>query len=203
MNLLPSVVSGLALSLLASCAAVCTAEPSNHGPMPFSKNGYQEVDAHADAGFYAFSFGAAKTYAYQSFSFKLRNSGFLSITDCFCPGDTFQIYDNGIPLAITKAPENGPFPCQPPYYMESAWQCMVGEYHAKASVILNPGHHNITVAAVNSAVGGGTGFLRIDTSCTPPNTQPYPCCWIEEADNPQTDYEWSVGRLCNQMVTYP
>lgn len=200
MKFLSNALTTLAF-MVASSSAEC--QRNNFGPVPITKNAFQNVPAHADMGFYAFSFGDSKTYAYQSFALKLKKTAFISITDCFCPGDTFQLFDNGVPLIVTQNPQ-GPVPeCVDPYYMENAWNCFTGPYHSKSSSILNPGHHNITIAVINSASQGGTGFIRIDTSCTPNNEQPIPCCWIADADNEENDYDYTPGRLCNQMVNYP
>ncbi len=202
MNLSSLIISTAAL-LLSGLAAEQQQVNSNYGPFSLAKGGFQDVVAHADNGFYAFSFGGPKSYSYQSFFVKLHKTAFLSITDCYCPGDTFQVFDNGVPLLVTMNPEDGPYACEIPYYLTDAWSCFVGAYHSKGSAILNPGYHNITIATINSHLGGGTGFLRIDTSCTPTNEQPVPCCWIKEADQEQTDYSYQCGRLCNQMVNYP
>lgn len=177
-------------------------EKNNHGPIPIAKGGFQNVVAHADMGFYAFSFGAPKTYAYQSFQVKLKEAAWLSITDGFCPGDTFQVFDNGVPLAVTILPTDADLDCATAYD-DNAWNCFVGPNHAKRTVFLNPGHHNLTITSITGPYGGGTGFIRLDTSCTPVGQQPVPCCWIVDAENPNEDYQWSAGRFCNQMVTYP
>lgn len=202
MKFLATVVSSLLLALISANAESCN--NSNFGPHPISKTSFQNVPAHADLGFYAFSFGGSKQYSYQSFTIKLKNTAFLSVTDCYCPGDTFQVFVDGVPLIVTQNPEAyANVSCIAPYYIEDAWACFTGPYHSKSSSILNPGYHNITIATINSAVGGGTGFIRIDTSCTPKNEQPIPCCWIAEADNEEVDYDYTPGRLCNQMVNYP
>lgn len=199
MKLLTAITATIAY-LVSTASSECT----NYGPVPIAKGAFYNVEAHADMGFYAFSFGAPKSYAFQSFNIKVKKAAWLSITDCFCPGDTFQVFDNGVPLIVTQNdPRNNTKPCEGEYYSENAWTCFTDFWHAKSSAIINPGYHNITIAAINSTYGGGTGFIRIDTSCAPPNSQPLPCCLIEEIDNEQLDYDYTGGRLCNQMVSYP
>lgn len=165
------------LALFAGCQAypVPVQEESNYGPFPAVKsNGvYQNVPIHMDMGFYAFSFGEPNSMAYQSFSFKLHHSSFLTITDCFNSGDTFQAFDNGIPVAVTTFPP--PIP-DTPTYLTNAWKCMTNPAHSKASVLLNPGHHNITIAVINSVQGGGAAFVRVDKACQrSPYAKPQSC----------------------------
>lgn len=198
----------------------------NFGPHPsVQKSGaFQNVPVQPDMGYYAFSFGAPNTYAYQSFTFKLRFSAFLTVVDCYFPDDTFQAFDNGIPVALTQIQTLSVDPIAD--YSNDVWYCQTQSvFHSKASVFLNPGHHNITIAVINSEFGGGTGFIRVDKACqispyitddnyhtiddcdvSPPCTdcpqvqlsEPQPCCFLN-ADGLIDP----AGPLCNQMVNYP
>lgn len=170
---------------------------------------YQEVHAHADMGFYAFSFGASHTYAFQNFVMKLKKPVWLSVTDCYCPGDSFQVFDFGKPILVTTmCPEQTPS-CEMAYE-DNAWTCLDDMNFCKGVVLLDTGHHNLTIASINSASNGGAAFLRLDTICPQspnqnvynPINPPPACCMYNPFPN-LDDYPAQPGRLCNQMVQYP
>lgn len=169
---------------------------------------FQHVEAHADMGFYAFSFGASHTYAYQDFQIKVRKPAWLSVTDCYCPGDIFQVFDNGKPVLVTSdCPQDTPS-CEFAFN-DNAWGCLFDDNFCKGVILLDTGHHNLTIATINSSVGGGAAFLRIDSICPNapgsalnPMAPPPACCMINPYPD-LDDYEATPGRLCNQMVQYP
>lgn len=166
---------------------------------------YQTAKAHADMGFYAFSYGAPRTMAYQSYLLKLRKTAQLTVTDCYCPGDKFQIFDNGVPILTTdQCPPTVPTDCSG--LDTNAWSCMTNANFCHGQVLLNAGYHNLTFAVISSPSGGGAGFFRIDTLCAPTMISPFdpaispPWCCLLETDT--TDIT-KIGRLCNQMVQWP
>jgi len=198
-NLLVAVVISSCLAKQDGCAF-----PDKNGP----RFRFQEVEAHADMGFYAFSFGSSHTYAYQNFVMKLRKPVWLSVTDCYCPGDSFQVFDNGKPVLVTNiCPEITPS-CEI-VNSTNAWSCLESPDFCHGVILLDTGHHNLTIATINSASGGGAAFLRMDTICPQipgnvynPINPPPACCMYNPYPNLE-NYPPTIGRLCNQMVQYP
>lgn len=198
-------------ALLALFATTFVSSKVNHVD---SNNGpdwhFQTVKASADMGFYAFSFGASHTFAYQNFIVKLNKPVWLSVTDCYCPGDSFQLYDNGKPILVTsECPEDGPASCDL-VYVTDAWQCLDSPEYCHGVTLLDTGYHNITIAVINSQSGGGAAFLRMDTICPQAPNQniynpinPPPACCMYNPYPKLNDYTQQCGRLCNQMVNYP
>jgi hypothetical protein len=167
----------------------------------------QQVEAHANMGFYAFSYGPSHTFSYQNFLVKLRQPVWLTVTDCYCPGDRFQVFDNGKPIMVTtECPLVTPS-CDVSYE-DNAWSCLNNPDFCKGVVLLDAGHHNLTIATINSEVGGGAAFIRMDSICPQyvdpynPTGQPPSCCMYNPYPN-LNDYPPTLGRLCNQMVNYP
>ena len=201
-SLLLQIVSCAVESKKGGCRGGCPTEFPN-GP----KFHLQRVDAHADMGFYAFSFGASHTFSYQNFVINLKKPVWLTVNDCYCPGDRFQIFDMGKPIMVTSdCPDVTPS-CELAYD-SNAWSCMNNPNFCKGVSLLDVGHHNLTIAVINSSLGGGAAFLRMDTIC-PQNSNPYnptnpppACCMYNPYPN-LDDYSPLPGRLCNQMVQYP
>ncbi len=199
----------LLVAVAISLANYVLAEHQNYSPVYGPSFKFQTVKIHPDMGFYAFSFGASHTYAFQNFVVKLRKPTWLSVTDCYCPGDNFQVFDNGRPILVTnECPEVTPS-CELAFE-DNAWSCLKDPNFCHGVVLLDSGHHNLTIATINSSVGGGAAFLRLDSIC--PSQQmfgaynaanpPPACCMFNPYPN-GNDYDYQCGRLCNQMVHYP
>jgi hypothetical protein len=101
-------------------------------------------------------------YAYNapgnlSFSVTLNGPGILNVTDAGLTGDIFQVFDNGIALGVTSAPNttnsvdmNVNFDAA---FASSDWS------HGKWT--LGAGSHLITGIATTSAFGSGTGAIQV------------------------------------------
>lgn len=135
-----------------------------------------KVNVLIDAGWYSFSYGSANAPALRSFRIENRQIVQLTITSCFCPGNGFSLFDNGIPVLMTDN-QNIKAACAPPV-TSNPNDCQQDPLFSHGNVLLLTGSHNITIVATKSPYGGGTAFIRVDTAC--PNVDfslpPVPCC---------------------------
>lgn len=145
------------------------------------------VNLIVDNGYYAFTYGNAYTYAFQSFIVHSKHLTVLSLSDCFLPGDIFQVYDNGKFMMVTDMCEDGPVAHPTPSDFEKDPQeCFHSCQFCKNFGYLLPGWHNLTIAVLRSASTAGAGFLRVDTACQVFSTDeadlgqyPQPCCLLD------------------------
>lgn len=91
--------------------------------------------------------------------FNLYCHGVMNITDLYCSGDRFAIYDNGVLLGDTSHPVfNG---CASnssnPNYTQLQGNWSHGSFH------LLPGWHNISIVVMKSPYHHGIGSIRVDS----------------------------------------
>lgn len=145
------------------------------------------VNLMVDNGYYAFTYGNANTFAFQSFIVNSKHLTILSISDCFLPGDIFQVYDNGQYMMVTDICPDGPVAHPQPDELEKCpATCFQSCSFCKNFGYLLPGWHNITIAVLRSASTAGAGYLRVDTACQADETctdnlnrYPQPCCQLD------------------------
>jgi pimeloyl-ACP methyl ester carboxylesterase len=82
----------------------------------------------------------------------------LNVTDDFCPGDQFRVYDFGAPIGDTppvaisySCPELGPAAAS------------VNPAYSHRTFLLGPGNHSITIQTITNPFGGGRAYLRVDS----------------------------------------
>lgn len=142
-----------------------------------------------NSGWYKFYYGNEGTVAWQSYSFDLPYQSVITLTDCFCPGDRFQLIDNGrVLLNVNQCP----FPdtaCTIQNQVADPDQCVKDGNFCSGSAILPPGPHNITIGVLDSGLTAGAAFVRLDEICylqNGPYEQAVPCCYARE----QCDFQW-------------
>jgi hypothetical protein len=143
------------------------------------------VKVGVDNGYYAFTYGNEGTLAFQSFIVESRHLTILSVSDCFLPGDVFQIYDNGQFMMVTDLCSAGPIPDPSSCTVQgNPCACFADSRYCKNFGYLLPGFHNISIAVVRSAATAGAGYLRVDSACENECVGsscpifPQPCCMI-------------------------
>src|SRR5690606_11767 len=111
-----------------------------------------------------------------TFHFVLTRPAYLTLTDCFCEGDSFRFVDNGIATFATNVNcPLGPYKCKG--FESDPWKCLNSGKFCTGNAYMGAGAHNVTITPVNSVTGGGTAYLRLDTLCEDPVTkQLYLCC---------------------------
>lgn len=141
----------------------CAHRRSSHGDFEF-----RSVPVRIDAGFYAFRFKQAGEAVKTSFNFFSKGLTVLHVNDCFCAGSYFDIFDSGVFLQTThsSAVSNN---CL--HFTDQPYVCYSDmnnspNFWSWASIQLNPGIHNITLVPSLTPYGKGTGFLRVDSSCS-------------------------------------
>lgn len=135
----------------------------HHATLPFELKGNQRVIV--DAGYYSFNFGASFVTVRESFTFHSKRLTTLTVFDCYCNGDQFQVYDTNLEIITTSVPTSIDNSCQG--YSDDPYWCQIfgGDQWSNGNAQLNPGFHNITILPLSSPYGKGTGFLRVDTLC--------------------------------------
>lgn len=159
-----------------------------------------------DNGYYAFTYGNANTFAFQSFIVESRHLTILSVSDCFLPGDIFQIYDNGQYMMVTDICADGPVAKPTPDQLTPCpGECFSSSKFCKNWGYLLPGWHNITIAVLRSASTAGAGYLRVDTTCQPDvndciDSYPKPCCQMsghQDCSQNISPYGFADGFSCS------
>ena len=142
-----------------------------HAEEPFHKRCMKDCHKHCEkvvvgGGWERFTFGEVGSS--ESFCFHSKHPMVLKITDYFCSGDRFAVYDNGVFIG-----ETGPThwdhcktsTCDADRAFESgSWSSLT---HA-----LHPGHHNVTVKVLLSPYSEGFGAIRVDPVY-------YKCCYSQ------------------------
>ena len=159
-----------------------------NGPYKVSKSSTErefhlkKVHILLDVGWYQFAFGNAATFAFQSFHFRSDDFTAVTVTDAYCEGDAFLIYDQSIPLVPTYW--NCPYIITPicQFNVPNPTLAVFDGEHCLGGSNLNPGHHNITIEVLNSPYTGGAGFVRVDTVCIYRGLLIF-CCFLEDSCN--------------------
>lgn len=147
-----------------------------------SVNAAATMPVRIDAGWYSFPYSAPGTIAYRTFGINNDQVVQLEVIGCFCPGNFFAIYDNGVPIMVTDtepstAEQPLEYTCIP--NLTNPNDCAADRVNFAFDMgLLLPGQHNITIVVKNSPYLGGTAFLRVDTICTTADNpfSPRPCC---------------------------
>lgn len=90
------------------------------------------------------------------FTFTSASPTIVRITDDFCPGDRFRIYDNDVSLGETSDVETGGCVEQGP---DAAF---ANPAYSSGSFLLGPGSHSITIQVIANPFSGGRGYIRVD-----------------------------------------
>jgi hypothetical protein len=172
------------------------------------------IEVHKDKGFYPFKFGQSHTLSPNEFIFQSEKVVFVTITDCFCEGDIFRIYDNGHFVLETtdgcvlssknagglKAQQKTIDPICSKYecvdYESDPATCLTDGFHCHGQAILLPGYHNITIEAKQSCDETRIGYIRVDTACID-DGQFIPCCELGVGCNNQIISESSSSSSSN------
>jgi len=133
---------------VSSSSEKVTYPPAMEGVMPI-----------VNGGWYPFWFGESGTWAFQSFILSASGSFGVGVTDAFCGGDSFALYDNGyfVGLVDTSCIPNDhtcpQYTTDPDTAFASGSTCCTGLFD------LSAGFHNFTLLVVASPFGYGQGFI--------------------------------------------
>jgi hypothetical protein len=123
--------------------------------------GREHIGLLVDGGWYPFQFGAVNTTSKDAFIFKTTAaSSVLKITDNYCAGDSFYVFDNGEYLGATKRVSSNA--CRTNTTNPSvAWE---DDSFSHGSWVLGPGTHKIQMTVAESPFMAGGGNIRVDSS---------------------------------------
>ena len=97
------------------------------------------------------------------FTFSSTGSTVVTVTDDFCPGDQFNVYDFGVLIGTTNAvPSSNNCPSLTP---DAA---LASPVYSHGRFTLGPGNHSITLQTIVNPFNTGGAYLRVDP--TPPAT---------------------------------
>ena len=110
-----------------------------------------------NSGWMTFPFGPVNTTT--PIMFNLFCPGQMNITDLYCSGDRFAIYDNGVFIGRTSRPvyDGCKSNSTDPNYTQRHENWSHGSWE------MLPGWHNISIVVVEAPYGGGFGAIRVDT----------------------------------------
>lgn len=135
---------------------------------------FKNVKLRPEVGYYAFNYEGAGIQVKDAFYFHSDRPTVLTVLDCFCTGDVFNVYDNGIFLGTTVGAQDQDTTCF--YFSSDPNYCLFvhnivtsppAAQWSQFGAALNPGTHNITIVPRRSPYGKGTAFLRLDYWCEP------------------------------------
>lgn len=133
---------------------------------------FHDTDLHPCDGWRPFLFGNRGDFAYDRFSIRSDCPLHLRITDAFCAGDEFIVYDWNRRLGVVRGPgcdegEDVWRLCKRPLTeAEEAWKC---DRFASRQFLLSPGHHRITIKSFNAPIGAGKAFIKVQHITRPCN----------------------------------
>lgn len=108
----------------------------------------------------AFFFGPDETFSPNEFTFNAPAKVILNVTDAFCKGDRFQVFDNGglTVIGTTSVPVDESPDCSSEVDPEAAFGDAT---YSSGSFLLEPGPHHIKIKVVDSPFGTGQGYIAV------------------------------------------
>lgn len=122
--------------------------------------GREQVGLLVDGGWYPFQFGGVNSTAKDSFVFRTTGPAILKVTDNFCAGDAFYVFDGGKYIGRTShVPSNS---CRTnTTNPDVAWN---DPSFSHGTFTLEPGLHKIQFTVAESPFMAGGASLRVDSS---------------------------------------
>lgn len=116
-----------------------------------------------DAGWRNFQwFGAGPVFNTEGpFTFSSTAQTILKVTDAFCKGDQFAIFDFGVQIGTTSAVPIGP--CSGPTDTGDPDAAFSDPTYSHGTFPLGPGSHSLTIKVITNPFGAGGAYLRVDS----------------------------------------
>lgn len=111
-----------------------------------------------DGGWFKFFFGPSGAPTAYNFVFNRPEYVQISITDAYCPGDSFDLFRNGSYLVTTPRVRSGD--CH--YWEDDPDRAFVDPRFSSTKFSL-PGFFNLTISAKDSPYQGGAAFIRAES----------------------------------------
>lgn len=135
-------------------------EEHRHPHHPFH---FRDVKLRPNVGYYAFNFGRAGRPVRDAFILHAEKSVILSVIDCYCTGDAFDVFDCRRFIGRTEGRFDGDGNCN--RFSENPTTCYNSDDWSILYTPLKKGKHNITIVPYDSPYKKGTGFIRADNLC--------------------------------------
>lgn len=145
------------------------AEDHHRHPPHFN---FHDVRLRPNVGYYAFNFGKAGRPVRDAFLIHAERSLILSVNDCYCTGDAFDVFDCRKFIGRTEGKFDGDGNCN--RFSEDPTVCYNSDDWSILYTPLKKGRHNITLVPYDSPYQKGTAFIRADNLCPlgPPQEPP-------------------------------
>lgn len=114
-------------------------------------------DSPVGSGWQVFYFGYGPSQ--PTFTFETQTATRVTITDAFCKGDAFTVYDSGTALRTTPTV---PAPGCLADDTSDPDVALRDPAYSHSSFILKPGTHAINIAATVNPYGSGGAYIRFD-----------------------------------------
>ena len=147
-----------------------------------------------DGGWFKFFFGPAGNMTAYAFHFNYPDYVQISITDAYCPGDSFDLFRDGHYLITT--PRVLSRECQ--HWESEPDVAFINPIFSSTKFML-PGHFNLTIASKDSPYQGGAAFIRADTRL---GTCPVVGSKLVVVSAPKGDHA-SAARICKRVDGVP
>jgi len=109
--------------------------------------------------------GGDGVFSYDNpFTFTSAVPVIVRVTDDFCKGDQFRIYDFGVPIGDTSAVPSEAPACSSAVGPDAAF---ADPSYSSGSFMLGSGPHSIDIQVIVSPFGGGRGYIKADAVITP------------------------------------
>lgn len=96
------------------------------------------------------------------FTFSSAGTTTLKVTDAFCKGDQFAVFDFGVQIGVTTAVAAGA--CAGPTDVFDPDIAFNDPTYSHGVFILGPGNHSITFQVITNPFSSGGAFFRVDLS---------------------------------------
>lgn len=149
-------LSAIVIAVMLAAAPALSAASVNNGQVQQETNEAPELDLVGD-GWISFYWWGDTVYG-GPWTFDTAEPVTLRVTDAFCYGDQFAVFDNGEELGETSEP--GSTDCGGPSDAESAYE---DEDMSSGCWVLLPGSHSIDLEVTQNPFNSGSAYLRADT----------------------------------------
>lgn len=136
---------------------------------------FKDVDLEPCDQWDKFIFGNQGDFSHIRYHIRNETPLALRLTDAFCLGDEFIVYDWNKRLGVVRMPYDKSLNHHGPRHLckrpeadpQKAWDC--GRF-ASRQFMLRPGRHRITIKSLSSPIGAGYGFVKlmVPPACTKP-----------------------------------
>ena len=103
--------------------------------------------------------GAAVFNREGPFTYESATPTLVNITDAFCRGDVFRIYDFGVPIGDTSSVPVDTSNCSP----IDPNITFDDPTYSRGRFLVGPGAHSITIQTIVNPLSFGAGFIKVDS----------------------------------------